>query len=356
MGAQIYSQKGTHFADTMGNRFTLVESHDDYCVLAGFSNYTETGTERVDTSIYRLVHLGMLSPLVHQSVESCETPKSRKVLSSMSKRMSRNIRNGVYLLEQGKGGKEVLSFLTLTLPNLSTEGLKACCENWDSMVKRFFDWLRTALKSKGIPLEHVYCTEIQLKRLQDKGEYAPHLHVVFKGRTTRRSAWAITPKKARQEWARCIRAFTDESFDTRALENLQRIKHSAARYLSKYLSKGSNIIPEGSPEAPISNLKTQWGGMARVVSQGIRKATQRYTGNGASRYIAWGIFDNIDRLVEHGLIRYFKRGFIPLDSGGVEGLERGLHVGCGCLSTPTYQGGLLPIFSFLWGQGGIPQC
>lgn len=353
MGAQIYGKEGTHFADIRGESFTLVESQPNYCVLARHSNNTEGRTIRVDTSIYRLVHLGMLRPLVHQLLQSCEKPKSRKVLLSMTKRMSRNIRNGVYLLEKGKGGKDVLSFLTLTLPNLSTEGLKACCEKWDYMVKRFFDWLRTHLSNKGLELEHVYCTEIQLKRLQQRGEYAPHLHVVFKGRATVRSTWAVHPKEARRAWARCIRAVTDESFDTKALENLQRIKYSAARYLSKYLSKGSNIIPEGSSETPISHLKTQWGGMARVISQGIRKATQRFTTSGPGGHIARCIFDNIDRLVEAGYILYFKQGFIPLDSGGAEGMERGLYVGCGCLSTPTYEGGVLRIMSYLSRQDSL---
>jgi hypothetical protein len=300
--------------------------------------------------IGRLVHLGLLRPLVHQLVESCEKNESRKKLTSMSKRMSRNIRNGVYLLEQQPEGKDVLSFLTLTLPNLSTEGLKACCENWDSMVKRFFDWLRTKLKASGIPLEHVYCTEIQTKRLANRGEYAPHLHVVFKGRISCRSPWLITPKQARKAWAKCIHAYTDEQFDTKALENLQRVKHSAARYLSKYLSKGSNNIPEGTDGNPVCSLKTQWGGMARTISKSIRQATQRFVGRGTGGHIAWSIYNSIDRLIEGGFILYFKRGFIPLRSGGTEGVDVGLHVGVGCISTSTYKGGVAQILDWIYKQ------
>lgn len=346
--AQVYAQKGVLFSTSGGAIYSYVEGDNTKSTFCKVRSSEGGEIVRFDTSVYRLVHLGLLSPLVHQSVESCEKPASRKKLTSMSKRMSRNIRNGVYLLEKRPGGKDVLSFLTLTLPSLSTEGLKSCCENWDSMVKRFFDWLRIKLKSKGLDLNHVYCTEIQLKRLQQRGEYAPHLHVVYQGRATRKSAWAITPRQARKAWARCIHAFTDELFDTKALENLQRIKYSAARYLSKYLSKGSNIIPDTSEDTPICHLRTQWGGMARAISKGIRQATQRFTGHGATKSIAWGIFNNIDGLVESGFVLYFKRGFIPLDSGGTEGLERGLHVGCGCLSTPTFEGGLIPILSYIF--------
>lgn len=347
MGTQICGNTGQHYADTRGTTFALVESEDDYCVLTRLSDNTEGRTIRVDTSIHRLVHLEMLSPLVHQSVESCEKPKSRKKLESMSKRMSRNIRNAVYLLEKQPGGKDVLSFLTLTLPNLSTEGLKACCQNWDSMVKRFIDWLRKTLEKSGVELQHVYCTEIQTKRLTERGEYAPHLHIVFRGRASRRTAWIISPTKARSEWGRCIRAYVSENFDTRALENLQRIRYSAARYLSKYLSKGRNSIPGGTEENAITELKTQWGGMARTLSKSIRQNTARFTSKGANSWIAASIFNNMEELVRHGCIRYFKKGFIPLGQDSSTGLEYGLHVGCGCLRTPTYELGLLPVMQYI---------
>lgn len=356
MGAQIYGQKGTNFTDRGGNTFTLVETGDDYCVLTGFSNYTETGTERVDTSIYRLVHLGILSPLVHQSVESCENPESRKKLLSMTKKMSRNIRNAVYLLEQKPGGKDVLSFLTLTLPNLSTEGLQSCCQNWDFMVKRFLDWLRIRLKNAGIQLEHVYCTEIQTKRLTNRGEYAPHLHIIYRGRKSKKAPWAISPKQARSEWARCIRAYVDEQFSTSALENLQRIKYSAARYLSKYLSKGCQSIPCDDGGQAVECLKTQWGGMARTLSQSVRKNTHRFRGEGEERHIALSIMDCMGKLIDNGLVLYFKKGLILLGIDKTTGLEYGLHVGCGCLRTPTYQSGLIEIMDFIYAINVDMDC
>lgn len=342
-----YSQSGSMFASSTGATYTLIETSDTKTSLQEVSASASGESICIDTSIGRLVHSGLLVPLVHQSVESCEKPESRKKLLGMSKRMSRNIRNAVYLLEKQPGGKDVLSFLTLTLPALSTEGLKACCENWDSMVKRFFDWLRLELKSKGILFQHVYCTEIQLKRLHERGEYAPHLHVVFRGRTGNKSAWAITPKKARTQWGRCIRAFVSEKFDTRALENLQRIRYSAARYLSKYLSKGRNSIPTGDEENSIQSLKTQWGGMARTLSKSIRQNTQRFTSKNASSGIAVRILDSMESMVEHGCVLYWKRGFISLGIHRVTGLEHGLHVGCGCLRTPTYEGGLIPIMEYI---------
>lgn len=356
VGAQISGKVGTHYTNSIGTTFALVESEANYCVLERLGDSSEGRLLRMDTSIHRLVHLELLSPLVHQSVESCEKPESRKKLLSMSKRMSRNIRNAVYLLERQKGGKDVLSFLTLTLPNLSTEGLRSCCINWDSMVKRFIDWLRTKIEKASIPLQHVYCTEIQTKRLTKRGEYAPHLHIVFRGRESRKAAWIISPKEARKAWSRCISQYVSEKFDTAALENLQRIKYSAARYLSKYLSKGSNIIPSGTDENAISLLRTQWGGMARTLSQSIRKNTQRFTSVGQAGWMAICMVANMEGMVRDGCVLYWKTGFIRIGEDKSSGVEYGLHVGCGCLRTPTYERGLIAVMEYISSVNGGGDC
>lgn len=343
MGAQIYGKTGTHFADIADNIYSLVESGDFYCILARLNNNTEAGQLRLDTSIYRAVHVGLLSPLVHQSVESCDKPKSRKKLEGMTKRMGRNIRNAVYLLEQEPGGKDVLSFLTLTLPNLSSENLAKCCEHWDIMVKQFMDWLRVTLQRKGIEFSYVYCTEIQTKRLEIRHEYAPHLHLVFRGRDGKKKPWAITPKQARQAWKRCIAGIVDECFNESALENLQRIRHSAARYLSKYLSKGRCCIPNDTEGDGIASLRTQWGGMCRVLSRRIRQFTARFGGTAESSRMVVGILANMQELLRLGFVSYYKAGFVAIGIDKTTGLEYGLHVGCGCLRIPTYQGGLIPV-------------
>jgi len=339
----IVHTTGSRYLSESGITYTLREVHENSCSLEWCDARNKIYTTHLSKNFDYVFYEWRLTPLVYQSVESCEKPKSRKKLTSMSKSMARNIRNGVYVLEQMPGGKDVLSFLTLTLPSLSPEGLRACCENWDYMVKRFFDWLRTALKASNIELQHVYCTEIQSKRLQSRGEYAPHLHVVFRGRNDKRKPWAISPKKARKAWSDCIRSVTHEQFDSSALENLQRIKYSAARYLSKYLSKGCNIIPDGTETTPIQSLKTQWGGMARTISKRIRETTQRFGGTGKASRLILCMLRNMETLLRYRYVRYYKKGFIPLGYDPTEGLEYGLHVGCGCLRTPTYEGGLIPV-------------
>jgi hypothetical protein len=158
----------------------------------------------INEPIGRMIGRGELIPLVHQSVESSPTPpQSRKKLDAMTKSMARNIRQGVYLLEQ-MYSKDTLSFLTLTLPDLCAEDLSKCCERWDYMTDQVLKWLRKRLEKHGIEFQYVYCTEIQTKRLQNRGEYAPHLHCVFRGRNGKKAPWAISPKQIRQAWKSII--------------------------------------------------------------------------------------------------------------------------------------------------------
>lgn len=337
---------GTKLRSRSGYLYTLTASSVDSCTLTWQDNVGYTYVHTLLQSFPRIAFDWGLTPLVHQMVESCEKPESRKKLPCMTKNMARNIRNAVYLLEQQPGGKDVLSFLTLTLPGLSQESLASCCANWDRIVKRFFDWLRKHLERYNMQLQHVYCTEIQTKRLEKRHEFAPHLHVVFRGRHGVKKPWLVTPKQVRKTWSRCISAFIDEPFDSRSLENLQRIKYSAARYLSKYLSKSTRPLSQESKELASSAFKTQWGGMARSLSRHVRQSIQRFTTLGNFRPIILYMLSNMDFLVKEGFIRYFRRGFIELPTCSATGAERGLHVLAGCLSQPAYVGGLSRLFEF----------
>jgi len=347
-------QPGAKFLSASGWEHTLVSCTSNLCELQWQDSKGKVYVSRVSSCLRKVLWEWKLTPLVHQSVESCDNPQkpspavSRKKLTSMTKNMSRNIRNAVYLMEKQPGGKDVLSFLTLTLPDLSTDMLAQCCKHWDEMVKQFMDWLRIKLKRQHIEFQYVYCTEIQENRLQRRQEYAPHLHIIFRGRNGKKQPWAITPKQARKEWSNCISAFVNVPFITSALENLQRIKFSVARYLSKYLSKGRCAIPDTPPTEAIVSLHTQWGGMSRSLSAKIRATTTKIGGSADATNTNHSIIRYMDEFIKLGYVRYFRKGFIALGIDKITGMEYGLHVGSGCLSVPTYEGGLICIIRYLY--------
>lgn len=307
-----------------------------------------------DQPIGRLVGAGLLSPLVHQLLESSPHPtESRKKLECMTKPMARNIRNAVYLLEK-RHGKDNLSFLTLTLPALSSDDLNKVCESWSSMSDQILKWLRKRLDSKGLEFEYVYCTEIQTKRLKLRHEFAPHLHIVFKGRHGKKAPWCVSPVQVRKAWASVIsNVVAHRRFAISALENLQRIKYSAARYLSKYLSKGSCRLP-GEEDCPqVSRLRTQWGGMAQKLSRAVKQCTSTIRSDGANGGLGILVLQRLEEAINAGLVAYCKYGFIQLGICPATGMERVLKVCCGCLSTPTYEGGLVNLVEFLYSYGDV---
>jgi len=308
----------------------------------------------INEPIGRMVARDELVPLVHQSLESSPAPKtSRKKLTSMTGNMARNIRNGVFLLEENYG-KDQLSFLTLTLPDLSKDDISKVCRDWDRMTDQILKWLRKQLHSKGIEFEYVYCTEIQTKRLKKRHEYAPHLHIVFRGRNGKKTPWVITPIRVRKAWANIIAGIVaHRDFTTSALENLQRIKYSASRYLAKYLSKGKNCSPCTDAENEEFGLHTQWGGMARIVARQIKSAIQRFTANGSLGEFVVEFTRRMEELVLHGLLRYAKRRFVPFSGNSLDGSERGIWVAVGCLQTPTHKAGLLPVFEYLVHESAV---
>lgn len=269
--------------------------------------------------------------LVHQTVEFSQNDKpGRKVCPQMTRSMGRNIRNAAYILEQDYG-KDKLSFLTLTLPDLCPDNLQKCHENWGRMVDQFLKWLKSRIESHDGEFLYTYCSEVQPKRLRDRGEYALHLHLLFVGRGMRKGGWYVTPIQCRKAWTRCIKNVVSEPFKSTALENLQRIRRSAGAYLSKYMSKGkSGYSAAGLPESA-KLVPIHWGGMARALSREIRKRSCTYRGDGPFPSIANSLTRNIHSSSKHPAIKYVKTSFIEFpNKDGTKGL-RGIWVASGCL-------------------------
>jgi hypothetical protein len=288
-----------------------------------------------------LVPFGLSNALVFKN-----PPRERLPQKDMTKRMARRIRNGVYLLEK-EYGKDCLSFLTLTIPSLSPEGMEKITKNWDKMTNKFLQWLRDKAKASCYKMDYVYCTEIQSNRLKESREYAPHLHIVFRGKIRKRKSWIISCKSAREEWAKIIFACTRECFADSALENLQRIKHSAGRYLSKYLSKGSANIHGDDGDGASIRLSGHWAGMSRKISRDISKGIRRIHGCFRNGIKALDFMEYLPGLLGDGLVSFFYSGFIHIQGDIGSPSARGLHVGGGCLAVPLDTGGLLKCLKWI---------
>lgn len=139
-------------------------------------------------------------------------------------------------------GRRNISFLTLTVPEGGKHWRDAIQSNWSRIAKDIVEEIKRELARAKAPSTVVLgCTEIQEKRSKRYGWEVPHLHLVFRGNRRSGSGWIFSPPKIRGIWRRVLGRYVDvANTDFRAAENIQPVKSSCARYLSKYLSKSAS--------------------------------------------------------------------------------------------------------------------
>jgi len=165
------------------------------------------------------------------------------------------VREGCYMLGK-EFGKKNLSFVTLTVP-YHGEYLKKINENWSKIVHRYYEEIGRFYQRKGVKFRYVSVTEIQEKRYKAYGECAPHLHYVCNG--TFKKDYIMKPREIRSVFKRvCERFIGETDVDWSACENVQRVKKDAGRYLSKYMSKGGELISEIAEKMPEQLPRHYW--------------------------------------------------------------------------------------------------
>lgn len=221
---------------------------------------------------------------------STSEKRSRRGLNGISGYGRKQIRSACTLLEQ-RYDRSRLAFFTGTLPALPSVKLKAVCIRWSEVVRQFVQSVRRALGNAGLDPEIVYVTEIQEKRYASTGIPVPHIHAVWHGRLSRYSSWTLSIKKVQTLWERSVlNALKNSSYtggneeiddnytggneiSFKAATNIQRVKKSAANYLSKYCSKGSQAIKRINKCVDHRLIPTSWYGMSKQIKAEIVEKT-----------------------------------------------------------------------------------
>lgn len=216
----------------------------------------------------------------------------------ISARGRRMLRSAATLLERDEGIK-TLSFLTCTLPSVSQEKLQILCNNWSEIVRKFCQELRRLLLASGLPADYCHCIEIQEGRMATKGEPCPHIHLLFKGRSSRYRNWAITKTEFRELWNRILSHYIGSDFDGRASTRVEAIRSSTIGYMSKYLSKGGKALARIKEEFGENWLPSCWYGMNKNLRDKINRETRTLTGFESDYFV-----DNIPELGNLTFISY----------------------------------------------------
>lgn len=209
--------------------------------------------------------------------------KSQRGLKGITGKGRRIVRNGCYLLEDLYGTKN-LSFLTCTLPGSTKDECARANRLWGEVVRRFIQELKRELERFALAPWIVGCTEIQPGRYERTGQPWPHLHLVFPGKINGR--WALTTARATTLWARVCNAVLDipiaECAYATTLKPV-RGNGAAAKYLSKYMSKGGSDLASIHEACPDIELPHQWHHCSHSLNDLIRKGIKQL----CSKSAAW---------------------------------------------------------------------
>jgi len=214
-----------------------------------------------------LIGLSLVSNSHNEIIDNQLTtpePKKRKGLNGITSKGKRTIRNTAFLLQK-TFGKKRLGFLTVTLPSFPDrpEISYSLAREWPELVRQFTQETNRAIERKDKTALWTGCTEIQEERLDNYGEVAPHLHLIFLAHNGNYD-WYITANEFRSIWKRIIEAriksvFLEEiEVDTKASIDVKSVKKDAGNYLGKYMSKGKEIVKKMIDKGFTDLVPTAW--------------------------------------------------------------------------------------------------
>lgn len=189
----------------------------------------------------------------------------RKGITGFGKKM---VRSACCLLERTYRGR--LTFSTITMPSLPLEQRISLAECWPEFLRQLLQWLSRRLESQRLPKAVVSVTEVQPKRLKAGNGGYLHLHLVWPNLRVGRGHWAVDVDGLRT-WIEAFllkRGLLPEgewvNVDT------QIVRKSAAAYLSKYMSKGGDVLEVFVKENGWSACPGQWWNLTKTMRDKVK--------------------------------------------------------------------------------------
>lgn len=222
----------------------------------------------------------------------------------------RKIKSAAYLLDK-QFGKKCVAFITLTIPGLNEQALHQVASRFDEITRQFCQELTRLLERKHLSKEYLCVTEIQEKRWKNRGEVAPHLHIVCQGRRNPKGEWSIKPVEIRKVWEGILSNFLEYEIDCPAATRIESIKKSVTRYLGKYMSKGGQVLKEVIDAGLRDTLPPTWYRMANSLRKKVLDAII-HPSNEVKRYI----MENAEELKKQGILNWYYPIYFDCSSYG----------------------------------------
>lgn len=170
--------------------------------------------------------------------------RRRRGSRGLTRHGRRYINESCGILERMYGVKH-LGFYTTTIPTCSVDEARLVALSWVKIYKYFFKLLRDEI-SKRIDgaIYYVGVNENQSKRSSGGDVPYYHLHFVMPCHMPGTSKWIVSANNLRSLWRRAICNYVPSLSDTSfaASVDAEVLRKSASGYLSKYFSKGADVI------------------------------------------------------------------------------------------------------------------
>lgn len=154
------------------------------------------------------------------------------------------VSNGCWMLDTPRTKGRICLF-TGTLPPMSRDDNMLIASQWSEVIRQFNQSVARNLRKRGLSGLIVGVTEIQPKRLQNSEDCGLHYHCVFQGKKTAHNApWELSCTMLREFWRNAVvnALGHDVNDDFGRSTRVESVKHDIGGYLSKYLSKGSEVL------------------------------------------------------------------------------------------------------------------
>lgn len=221
-----------------------------------------------DDQVYFLPWKGKVSYALPSKLGLCEelsqkTKYGKKGITGYGRRVVRNV---AYMFERDFG-KSNLLMGTTTIPLFPPAVERYICSHWSTLVKRFFEKLKRRYRKHGFDFRYLSVTEIQPGRYKKYKSCGLHLHFLFEKKKSKDgTVWVSDDNFIRNAWYECINNLLQSmpaefgECPKFAPPNYRReiIKTNASSYVSKYLSKGGEVVSQVQNDLGEDYLPSQW--------------------------------------------------------------------------------------------------
>lgn len=239
-------------------------------IETGYLEYivdTVDNTATVATEYYsKNSSLGLSSGSNHHT----DTKPQRYGLKGISANGRKKVREGCYLLERKYGRR--LGFYTLTCPYTDEREIYEFNRNIAEIARRYFQKLKRYYDDVGQTWSYVSVYEYQPERYAVTS--IPVLHIHYVAPCYKRSSyeWICEAETLRDFYASVLQSVIGGSPNVASALDATVVRSSAVGYVSKYMSKGGEIVENIAQIAP-SQIPSQWWSMSSNIRAAIKRCT-----------------------------------------------------------------------------------